>query len=86
MKISISLFGKGVLKLHRAATLQPRKIEHSGFSLLDLTDKFEFTDWSEVKRRFGSGEIAIFQQGGPKGPPFPYLKGLKICFRYQQLN
>ena len=25
-------------------------------------DKLKFTDWSEVQRRFGSGEIAIFQQ------------------------
>ena len=26
------------------------------------TDKPEFTDWSEVQQRFGSGEIAIFRQ------------------------
>ena len=25
-------------------------------------DKLEFIDWSEVQRRFGFGEIAIFQQ------------------------
>jgi len=25
-------------------------------------DKLEFTDWSEVQRRLGSGEIAIFRQ------------------------
>ena len=39
-------------------------------------DKLEFTDWSEVQRRFGSGDIAIFRQGGPKRPPL-YLKGLR---------
>ena len=39
---------------------RPRKIERSVFFLLDPTDKLEFTDWSEVQRRFGSGEIAIF--------------------------
>ena len=32
-------------------------------------DKLEFTDWSEVQRRLGSREIAIFRQGGLKVPP-----------------
>ena len=31
------------------------------FFYLTTTAKLEFTDWSEVQRRFGSGEIAIFQ-------------------------
>ena len=38
-------------------------------ALFFLLDHNEFTDWSEVQQRFGSGEIAIFQQGGPKRPP-----------------
>ena len=39
------------------------------------TDKLEFTDWSEVEQRFGSGEIAIFGQGRPKRPTSHTWKG-----------
>ena len=51
---------KGVLKLLWATTIKPRKIERSVFFYWTTTDKLEFTDWGEVQRRFGSGEIAIF--------------------------
>ena len=36
----------------------------SFFCYWTTTDRLEFTDWSEVQQRFGSGEIAIFRQGG----------------------
>ena len=42
---------KGVLELQRAATIKPRKIELFFFYWI-TTDKLEFTDWSEVQRKF----------------------------------
>ena len=39
------------------------------WKIRNFVKNLEFTDWSEVQRRFGSGEIAIFRQGGPKRPP-----------------
>ena len=52
---------KSAFELFRTATIKPRQIERSGFFYWTTTDKLEFTDWSEVQRRFGSGEIAIFR-------------------------
>ena len=46
-----------------------KKIERSVFFYWTTTDKLEFTDWSEVHRRLGSGEIAIFRLRGLKTPP-----------------
>ena len=46
------------------------------------TDKLEFTDWSEVQRRFSSGEIAIFRQGGLKGPLPRTWKGKNVITRF----
>ena len=34
-KSQFRYLGKGVIELHRAATIKPRKIERSGFILLD---------------------------------------------------
>ena len=52
---------KYVLGLRRTAMNIPRQIEHSGIFYWATVDKLEFTDWSEVQQRFGSGEITIFQ-------------------------
>ena len=43
------------------------------------TDKLEFADWSEVQRKIGSGEIAIFRQGGPFGPPPCLIRVKLVC-------
>ena len=43
---------KCVLKLCPTAVIKLRQIKHS--------DKLKFIDWSQVKRMFGCGEIAIF--------------------------
>ena len=43
-------------------------------------DKLEFTDWSEVQRRFGSVEIVIFQQRMMITPTPPGIIRVKtIC-------
>ena len=42
------------------------------------TGKLEFTDWSEVQRRLGSKEIAIFRQRMIIASPPPGQLGLKM--------
>ena len=70
---------KGVLKLCLAPTIKPRKIEHSGFFFYWITtDKPELTDWSEVQRRLGSREIAIFRQRMIIMPPPGIIRVKKI--------
>ena len=32
-------------------------------------DKLKFTDWTQVNRMFGSGEIAVFPTGDNNPPP-----------------
>ena len=46
---------KCALDLFWTATIKPRQIEHSVF-----LRTIEFTDWSQVNRMFGCGEIVIF--------------------------
>ena len=67
----------GVLKLHQAATIKLRKIECSVFFLLD---KLEFADWSEVQRRIGCREIAIFRQRMMIKPPLPKIINVGLSY------
>ena len=64
-----NFFEKCVLELCRTAMITPRQIECPGFFYWTTMDKLEFTDWSEVQRWFGSGEIMIFRQGRQFAPP-----------------
>ena len=56
-------------RLCRAATTKPRQIERSGFFYWTTTDKLKFTDWTQVNRMFGSGEIAVSPTGDNNPPP-----------------
>ena len=56
-KSQIRYLEKGVLGLCRATTIKPSALV---FFYWTTTDKLKFIDWSQVKRMFGCGEIAIF--------------------------
>ena len=56
-----NFFEKCVLELCRTAMIKPRQIERSVFFYWTTTDKLEFTDWFQVNRMLGCGEIAIFR-------------------------
>ena len=57
-----------------AVTNKPRQIESSGLFYLTTMDKLEFTDWFQVNRKFGYGDIAVNPTGDDDCAP-PLNKG-----------